>query len=78
MSEEAEIGTQTLDSSSETIELRFRQETEMDTPVNETSAGELTLRSVDERIKHAKDPILRRSGRIMRSVSESHWNGIRW
>ena len=50
MSEEAEIGTQTLDSSSETVELRFRQETEMDSPVNETSADELTPRSVDERI----------------------------
>ena len=30
----------------------------MDTPANETSADELTLRSVDERIKQAIDPIL--------------------
>ena len=60
MSEETEIGTQTLDSSSETIKLRFRQEAELDTPANETFAYELTLRSVDERIKQATDPILRR------------------
>ena len=53
MSEDAEIGTQTLDSSSETIELRFRQDTEMDTPVNETFSDELTLRSVHERIEQA-------------------------
>ena len=49
-----------LDSSSETIELRFRQEPKMDTPGTETSADELTLRSVDERIKQATDPILKR------------------
>ena len=60
MSEDAEIGTQTLDSSSETIELRFRQETEMDTTVDETPVDELRLRSVDEGIKQATDPILRR------------------
>ena len=60
MSKETEIGTQTLDSSSETIELRFRQEPYMDIPVTETSADELTLRSVDERIKRAIDPIVRR------------------
>ena len=59
MSEETEIGTQTLKCSSETIELRFRQEPEMDTPVTETSFDELTLRSVDERIKQATDPILK-------------------
>ena len=60
MSEEVEIGTQTLGSSSETIELRFRKETEMDTTVYETPADELTLRSVNERIKQATDLILRR------------------
>ena len=60
MSEEAEIGIQTLDSSSETIELRFRQEVEMVIPVNETSTDALTLRSVDERIKQATGPLLRR------------------
>ena len=60
MSEEIEIGSQTLDSSSETIELRLRQEPEMDTPANETSADELTFRSYDERVKQATDPILGR------------------
>ena len=60
MSKETETGTQTLDNSFEAIELLFRQEPEMDTPANETSADELSLRSVDERIKQATDPILRR------------------
>ena len=32
----------------------------MDTPVNDTSADELTLRSVDERIKQTTDPIFSR------------------
>ena len=59
MSEETEIGTQTIDSSSETIERRFKQESVVDTPVTVTSADELTLRSVKERIKQATDPILR-------------------
>ena len=59
MSEETEIGTQTLDSSSEMVELRFRQEPEMDTPGTETSKDELTLRSVGYRIKQATGPILR-------------------
>ena len=60
MSEETEIGTQILESSSETIEFRFRQEPQMDTPADGTFADELTLRSVDERIKQATDPIVRR------------------
>ena len=60
MSEETEIGTQTSNSSSETIELRFRKESETDTPGTETSIGELTLGSVDEWIKQATDLILRR------------------
>ena len=59
MSEETEIGSQTLDSSSGTIELGLRQELEMDIPVAQASADELTLRMVDERIKQATDPILR-------------------
>ena len=59
MSTETEIGTQTLDNSSEIIELRFGQEPEMDTPVTETSADELTLRSVDKRIKQGNRPIFR-------------------
>ena len=37
MSEETEIGTQTLNISSETVELRFRQEPELDAPDTETS-----------------------------------------
>ena len=60
MREETETGTQTFDSSSESIEPGLRQESEMDPAVDETSADELTLRSVDERIKQATDPILRR------------------
>ena len=47
MNEETETGTQTLDSSSETIELRLRQETEMEPVLDETPADELTLASVD-------------------------------
>ena len=58
--EETETGTQTFDSFSETIELRSRQETEMEPTLGETPDVELTLRSVDERIKQATDPILRR------------------
>ena len=64
MCEETEIGIQTVDSSSETIEPRFRQETEMDTTVDETPADELTLISVDERIKQATDPTLRREEKL--------------
>ena len=60
MSEVTETGTQTFDSSSETIELRSRQETEMEPTLGETPDVELTLRSVDERIKQTTDPILRR------------------
>ena len=60
MSEETETGMHTLDSSSATIELRLRQETEREPTTDETSTDELTLRSVDERIKQATDPILRR------------------
>ena len=43
MSRETEIGTQKLESSSETIELRFGQEPEIDTSVTELSDDELTL-----------------------------------
>ena len=60
MTEETESGTETLDSSSETIELRFRQELEIDARVKETSVDELMLRFVDEQIEQATDPILRR------------------
>ena len=60
MSGETETGMQTLDSSSDTIELRLRQETEMEPAVDETPADELTLKLVDERIKQATDRIIRR------------------
>ena len=60
MSEETETGTQKLDSSSWTIELRLRQETETEPTLDETPADELILRSVHERIIQATDPILRR------------------
>ena len=60
MGEKSEISTHTLNSSSEMIDLRFRQEPEMGTPVIETSTDELTLRLVYERIKQATDPILTR------------------
>ena len=60
MNEETENGTQTLDSFPDTIELRFRHLPEMDNAVTETSSDELPLRSVDERIKQATHPILRR------------------
>ena len=86
MSEEAEIGIQTLGSSSETIELRFRQETEMDTTVDQTPTDEFTLKSVDERSKQATDPILRRMKELcalsasptdMDSASNSEASGSR-
>ena len=60
MSEDTETGTQTFDSYSENIELRLRKETEVEPALDETPADELTLRSVDESIKQATDPILRR------------------
>ena len=59
MSNEIEAGTQTLDSSSNTIDLGLRQKPDMDSQETELSASELLLRSVDERIKQAPDPILR-------------------
>ena len=60
MSDETEAGTQRLDSSSDTIVSRLRQELEKDSQGIESSANELTLRLVEERIKQATDPILRR------------------
>ena len=60
MSDETETGTQTFDSSSETIELRSSQETEMEPAFRQTPDTELTLRSVDEIIKQVTDPILKR------------------
>ena len=60
MSEENETGTQTLDITSDTIELRLGQEPEMNTARTEASADYLELRLVEERIKQATDLILRR------------------
>ena len=59
-SEEIETSTQTFDSSAESIELRLRHVTEMEPAVDETSADELTLRSIDEGIKQTTDPLLGR------------------
>ena len=60
MSKEIETGTQRLDDSSDAIELRIRQEPEMETQGTEASVDGLTLRSVDQRIKQMTDPIFRR------------------
>ena len=60
MGEETETGMQTFDSSSETIELRSSQETEMEPAFGEMPDTGLTLRSVEERIKQATDSILKR------------------
>ena len=60
MSEETDTDTKTLNSSSDTIELRFRQEPEIDIELTEKSADELTPRSVDEQIKQGFYPILKR------------------
>ena len=59
MANETKASTQTLDSSSETIELRQKQEPEKDPQGIETSTDELTLTSVDELVKQVTDPILR-------------------
>ena len=60
MSNTNNTGTQTLNSSSETVELGLGQEPEMNTQEIDTSADQSTLvRLVDERIKQATDPILR-------------------
>ena len=54
-----EAGPQTFDSSSDTIDLGFRQKRTMDPQEIETPADGLTHRSIEERIKQAVDPILR-------------------
>ena len=77
MSEETEIGTQTLDSSSDTIKLRLRQETELEPNLNETSTDELTLKSIDERIKQVTDPILRIVEELcVLLASRTRWNPL--
>ena len=60
MSKKTDTGTQTLDSSSDTINLKTRQESEIGPQVIETTADELTLRLVNEQIKQATDAILSR------------------
>ena len=60
MSSETETITQTQDSSLDTIYLTLRQEPEMHFQENEFSAKQITLKSVDERIKQATDPYRRR------------------
>ena len=59
MSKKTEAGTQTLDSSSDKTDLTLRQEPEMDSQETVPYASELTLRTVNDRIKQASDPILR-------------------
>ena len=60
MSNETEAGTQAVDSSSDTNDWRIRQEPETVLQEIDPFASELGLRSVDEEIKQAIDPILRR------------------
>ena len=60
MSNETEAGTQRYNISSDSIEFGLRQETKMDSQENDFSSREITLRSVDDRIKQATDPFLRR------------------
>ena len=61
MSNETEAGTQTQDCSSDTIALRLKHELEMHPQKNGFPISEITLRSVEEQIKWATDPILRRA-----------------
>ena len=58
MMNEIKAGTQTVDSSSDTIELGIVQELGRYTQVIGTSVDELTSRLVDERIKQATGLIL--------------------
>ena len=51
MSNETEAGTQTQDSSSDTIAFRLKHELEMDPQNNRFPISEITLRSVEEQIK---------------------------
>ena len=59
MSDETEAGTQTQDSSSDTIDLGLRQNSRLSSQKNVFSISELTLRSVDERIKQVTLLVLR-------------------
>ena len=58
MTEETETGTQTFHSSSESVELELRQETEVEPAVDQAPIDEPRLKSFDERTKQAMDPIL--------------------
>ena len=87
MSNEPVTVNQTLGISLDTIDLRLRQELAMDSQENESSAGDLTLRSVDERMKQATDLILWRVEEIcalLASLAElepagnSEASGSRW
>ena len=60
MREKTGICIHTLDSSCKTYEIGLRQQPATDTRVTETSAEELTLKLLGERIKQATDPIFRR------------------
>ena len=77
MSEESEIVSQTLDSSSETIDLRFRQE--RDGHSCEWNFSWWTYTKIGwQTDQTGKWSITQASGVIMRSVNESHWKVIRW
>ena len=54
-----ENSVQTLDNSSDTVELRREQEPEMDSVQNEFSIKGATHRSMNEQMKLATKPILR-------------------
>ena len=86
MSAKTETGKQTCDSSSETIELRSSQETEVEPAFSEKPDTEPTLRSVEEKITQAIDPILKRVEELcavlarrteMESVGNPETSGLR-
>ena len=64
MGNKTEAGTQTIDCSLNTIELRLKEDPEMDSQEKKFSANELTPRSVKKRIKQAIDTILKRMKQI--------------
>ena len=64
MSKQTKAGTQTLDCSFITVDLKLSQESEMDFQEIETSVDELIVWSVDDRMKEATDPILKRIGKL--------------
>ena len=69
MSDETKTGTQTPDSSSDTIKWRARQEPEMETEGIEASVEKLILKSLDERVKQGSDPIFRRVEQLCALIS---------